>query len=131
MLISADQPLVISAGSDDPQLPLEADLRLRRALLLAAGDHALPQDQIDAAELALALGLDEAAARLFAVVALQGGFGDPILSVLHQVDHAGQLWPDLRPRDEPASAEFAVDRAIADLRRLMALKPALAPLPED
>ena len=107
-----------------------ADYQLRCALLRAARDGAVLQDQIECAELAFACGCRDIARMLYGLVFLQVGFSAAGLAWQREVDERTGLWKDLRcvrRAQEDLASGFSVDLAIGELRRLMRLNPALPP----
>jgi hypothetical protein len=108
------------------QSEFDRDLQLRRALLRAAQDGAVAQDDVDCAELAFACGRCDVARMLYGLVILRIGFSRPGLAFQREVGERTGLWGDLsgeiRGPVRPV-AGFSVDLAIDELRALMALKP--------
>jgi hypothetical protein len=103
--------------------------QLRRALLRAARDRAVLQDQIDCAELALEAGLRDVARILYGLVFLQIGFSPEGLSLQDEVEIRSGLWngpgrPEAGFRHRPAR-RLSVEVAAAELRRLFQLHPEL------
>ena len=106
---------------------------LRRALVVAGDRFATPQDQMDTAELLRATGFADAARILYELAFIRAGFSRRRCDEQRAIAERTGLWPDFAVI-VPASATaapFAIDRAVADLERLMAvpLNPATSALP--
>jgi hypothetical protein len=125
--------------ASSPQNPLQASTGgcfiLRRAIA-ECGDHsATPQDQIDCADTALALGQPAIARLLFDVAFLRLGLASSSKSSWNALAEQAGLWPSetimsLSDRD---AGNFALDVALRQLRELMALEddlPTMAGLEE-
>jgi hypothetical protein len=94
--------------------------RLRRHLLQMSTAKVRVQDLIDAAELALEVGLPDAGGALYGLVFLNVGFGATGAALRSEVDERTNLWG--LPRVSAASplGGFSVDVAVTELRRLIA-----------
>lgn len=102
-----------------------------RAVLRAAREDASVQDQIDCADLLLAGGHAALAAPIYVLAGLELGFGADGLHLLTAVNAEAGFWDQLPNPASSARGGFAIDIAIEDIARLMALEPVLPPLPDD
>ena len=90
----------------------DAEQRLRRALVRAGRDDAVLQDQIDCAEMALAVGLRDVAATLYGLVFLQMGFAPRARARQQAIAARTGLWTLPVEVEEVLTATgFSVDRA--------------------
>jgi hypothetical protein len=96
---------------------------LRRALVVAGDRFATPQDQMDCAELLLSTGFPDAARILYEMVFIRTGFSSRSVDMQRAIVRRTGLWQDLHHAD-PLPVDtgiFVIDRAVADLKRLMAI----------
>lgn len=109
--------------------------QFRRSLLQAARDDGTIQDRIDCAELAIVLGMHDAARAIYDIVFVQMGFSPARLAWQGQIAARTGLWPNdlaLPAAAEPATAAvFSISRAIAEIGGLIEAFDDLPALPQD
>ena len=97
---------------------------LRPAVVACCQSAASVQDQIDCAELALALGEPQVAKLLFDLALLRRGFSSSALESWDAVAERTGLWPrDTSPPTERPTDDFALGVALVELRVLIAAYP--------
>ena len=106
---------------------------LRRSIIACDRERSI-DDQIDCAGMALDLGYVDAARLLYEGAFLRRGFSEMQIVAQARIAARTGLWPDEAwPGDPPRNheADFAVDLALGELRRLIELAPeaSLPPLP--
>ncbi len=127
--MSLTPPAVPASAFTQWRETMKVEGQLRRALLRAARDGAVLQDQIDCAELANAGGLHDVARGLYGLIFLRVGFSPAGLALQREVAERTDLWSGVAADgpEAPGAAGFSVDIAIDELRQLMRLKPELGP----